>query len=107
MALTRAEVEALVRRFAERVREHIPVDEVWVYGSYAIGTPTDDSDIDVAVISPAFADHYWDNLEVLGRARDPDAFLIEPLGFPTHHRESPARGSFLEEILKTGFRVPV
>lgn len=103
---TRAEVDATVRRFITRVREHMPVDEVWVYGSYANGAPHEYSDIDVAVLSPAFAEDYWHGMKLLSHARVPDAITIEAIGFPTALRSCP-RGSFLEEILRSGYQMDV
>jgi predicted nucleotidyltransferase len=105
VALGRDQVEQIVRRFVERVRNKMPVEEVYVFGSYADGTPTDDSDIDVAVISPVFSSDYWTHLKMLSRARHPDALRIEPIGFSVEHRQSPPRGSLLREILRTGWRV--
>ena len=105
MALGRSQVEQIVRRFVERVQERMPVEEVYVFGSYANGTPTDDSDIDVAVVSPAFSSDYWTHAKVLGRARHPDALLVESSGFSVTHRQSPPRGSLLREVLRTGWRV--
>ncbi len=105
MALSRVEVEATVRRFAERLRQSVPVDEVWVYGSYARGAATDDSDIDVAVVSPELGRNCWEDTKALAKAVLPDAILVEPMAFNSAHRESPPRGSLLREILRTGWRV--
>ena len=105
MALSRAEVEATVRRFADRLQQSVPVDEVWVYGSYARGAATDDSDIDVAVVSPELGRNRWEDTKTLARAILPDAILVEALAFSTAHRQSPPRGSLPREILRTGWRI--
>lgn len=45
-------VDALVRRLATQAR--LPVEEIFLFGSYAWGRPTSKSDIDLAVVSSRF-----------------------------------------------------
>lgn len=45
-----SEALALAERFVQEARREYPIAETWLYGSFAYGTPTEDSDIDVAVI---------------------------------------------------------
>ena len=37
---------------AERLRQDYGAQKIWLYGSYARGTATEDSDVDLLVISP-------------------------------------------------------
>lgn len=47
----------------------IQVEKLILFGSYATGTAREDSDIDVVVISPSFADKgYWERIEILSDA---------------------------------------
>ena len=49
------EVREVIRRFAAAVASRgVHVDKVLLYGSYAAGRETSDSDLDVAVVSPDF-----------------------------------------------------
>jgi len=48
------EVGERVRAYVSRVERDIPVSAVYVFGSHAKGTETTESDIDVAIVSPAF-----------------------------------------------------
>ena len=94
-----------MERYLDRLRERIPVEAAYVYGSHARGTPTRHSDIDVAVVSSAFGDSYHRDLTALAAARPPDGAMISALPFTvTEHRTLP-KGSFLREIIKTGRRV--
>ena len=105
MALSRTEVEAMVSRYIARVRERIPVEAAFVYGSYAGGTPHEYSDVDVAVISPSFGPSLHKALSLLSRLRLPDAILVEALPFTSEEYHTLPRGSFLREVLRHGRRV--
>jgi uncharacterized protein len=105
MPLSRAEVENLVKRYVARVREQIPVEAVYVYGSYAHGHPHEYSDIDVAVISPGFPPGLHQALSLLSRARRPDAGILEPLPFTSEEYHDLPPGSFLGQVVKHGWRI--
>ena len=106
MALSQAEVVRRLQRFIARVSKQVPVKSVYLFGSYAEGRASDDSDIDVAVISPAFGKNRHQDLALLSRCRIPDALEIEALPFTEQElRELPA-GSFLREIIRHGRPIP-
>src|SRR5438270_8359403 len=43
----------VIRRFAREVAEKFQPDKIILFGSYAYGTPHEDSDVDILVIMPA------------------------------------------------------
>src|SRR5881227_1551235 len=43
----------VIRRFARQVVEHFQPDKIILFGSYAYGTPHEDSDVDILVVMPA------------------------------------------------------
>jgi predicted nucleotidyltransferase len=43
----------LIRRFARQVAERFHPDQIILFGSYAYGTPHEDSDVDILVVMPA------------------------------------------------------
>ena len=43
----------VIRRFARQVAEKSQPDKIILFGSYAYGTPHEDSDVDILVIMPA------------------------------------------------------
>jgi predicted nucleotidyltransferase len=43
----------MIRRFARQVAEKFHPDKIILFGSYAYGTPHEDSDVDILVIMPA------------------------------------------------------
>ena len=44
---------AAIRRFARQVAERFRPEKIILFGSYAYGTPHDDSDVDILVVMPA------------------------------------------------------
>ena len=87
-----------VKRFAEVVRQHLPVCDVLLYGSYAKGRPRRYSDIDVAIVVDEYSGDLLDMKARLFRLRRQIDVRIEPLLLERKH--DPAR--FLDEIARTG-----
>jgi predicted nucleotidyltransferase len=44
---------SVIRRYARQVAEHFLPEKIILFGSYAYGTPHEDSDVDILVIMPA------------------------------------------------------
>ncbi|NPV53820.1 MAG: nucleotidyltransferase domain-containing protein [Firmicutes bacterium] len=84
------------------LQKTLPVERVILFGSYAKGTPQPESDIDIAVISPAFGQNPWEDRKRLYRTiifekLEPS---IEPHPFAPVDMKTPP--SLLREILRTG-----
>ncbi len=74
-------IQASLDRFIALAQQWVEIESVYVYGSHAKGTATKWSDIDVAVISPAFApDIFQARVWLLGLAAQVDD-RIEPTPF--------------------------
>jgi uncharacterized protein len=103
---SRAEVEAVVARYVDALREQgMEVDWVYLFGSYLRGTAHEYSDIDVVVVSPGFADKpLWERPMITGRA----AYLtfkdtgesVQALAKTPEEVANRNPASFLDEILK-------
>lgn len=87
-----------VKQFAEVVRQHLPVCDVLLYGSYAKGHPRRYSDIDVAIVVDEYPGDLLGMKARLFRLRRSIDVRIEPLLVERKH--DPAR--FLNEIARTG-----
>ena len=63
-------VVALVERFVRELQQRgIQPQQVILYGSQAAGTATEDSDIDVVVVSENFSGKsYWQRIDILAEA---------------------------------------
>lgn len=102
MAVTQTEVDKQVRRFIERVQEHVTVTHVYMFGSYAKGIADEHSDIDLAVVSPDFGEDRREDLVLLSRSRLPDSLRIEALPFTLQEHEKLPPGSFPREVRRNG-----
>ena len=98
-------VRALAKEYANIVKQVFPVDKVILYGSYAKGTATSSSDVDICFFLNDFngkrrVDIIGELLALCGRYK---GAYFEPNAFPTSEIE---RGNpFVKEILMTGIEV--
>ena len=74
-------VRSSLEKFVETIRGSIRVSAVYLFGSYAKGKATSDSDIDVLVLSPDFGEDRLENLVFLMKARRGIDLRIEPHAF--------------------------
>ena len=91
-----------VKRFLAAVQQRRRVEAAYVYGSQVKGTSTEWSDIDLAVISPDFADPFQERLALMRLAAQIDD-RIEP--HPFTPQDFDASNPLASEIRKTGVRV--
>jgi predicted nucleotidyltransferase len=101
-----AEATAAVRRIVRRYEQELkrmgyPSEQVLLFGSQALGTAEEGSDIDLLVISPAwFGLSERERLEILGVAA---ARVLEPIqarGATREEIETGRLSSFLRQVLK-------
>ena len=50
--IMRKEHQQILQTFADKVRTKYPEAQVWAFGSYARGTATSESDMDICVVIP-------------------------------------------------------
>lgn len=99
-------IEREIRAYvAELKKENLPIASVYLFGSYAKGTPRDTSDVDVCIVSPQFTD-FFDTLQYLWRRR-PRHSLIEPIGFAPRDLMDENDTALTREIKRTGIKVSV
>jgi len=79
----------------------IPIEAVYLFGSYAKGTANKDSDIDVALIVNHFDGDFFDIIPPIWRLRENVDFRIEPHVIA---RDTDYAG-FLDEIQSTGIQI--
>ena len=68
--MVRDAVLKTVRRFKKELESlGVQVDQLILFGSHAVGTAREDSDIDLIVISESFSDKgYWERIDILAEA---------------------------------------
>lgn len=87
-----------IKDFAHAVSKEFTVKKIVLYGSYANGTPTENSDIDIAVIVDKYNGNILKaNSKLFAIVRDIDV-RIEPILLEEEYDKS----GFVESILKNG-----
>lgn len=92
------EAIAKLRQYKKLLSEHFDIREVILYGSYATGTPGEDSDIDVAIVVDQVKGDYFSITPLLWKIRRQVDERIEPMLFETGKDAS----GFLSEITLHG-----
>jgi len=91
----------IAEEYAKLVLKNIKPIEIILYGSYAKGTATEDSDIDIAVIVSKLVSDYLDSATMLYQLRHQIDNRIEPILL----EEASEKSGFLEDVRKTGYRI--
>jgi predicted nucleotidyltransferase len=94
-------VDKAVNSYIADVKHAMPIDKVFLFGSYAKGTAREDSDIDLCFFSSSFDRPPAEKvlLKLFALKRNYNIF-IEPHAFPTS--ELTNDNPFVKEILRTG-----
>ncbi len=99
-------VEKIAAEYIARVGQVLPVERAFLFGSHAKGRADAGSDIDIAVVSPAFDGMpRVEGFVLLMREARPFNADIQPLPFTPRDLEEPL--GILEEIVKTGMEIAV
>lgn len=103
MVTTKDGVDAAIADLIDRLSGGIRVEAVVLYGSHANGVPHEDSDIDVAVVSPDFEGvALWRRQEIISDLTVHRNRNLSPIGYPSSEYRNPGPHSFLGEIVRTG-----
>lgn len=98
-------IDSLVVKYIKLLKEkYSNIEAAYLFGSYAKGISTEDSDIDLALIFRSLDETYRFNLQVqlmLLAAEIDSRIEPHPISFEDFNSESP----FVAEIKKTGIEV--
>ena len=105
MVQKRQEIKKIITRYIDELDKlGIEVSQVILYGSHAKGIPMEHSDIDVAIVSKAFAKlDIFERQELLSRAHHQFNIPIEPIGFTPEQLRK--KQGFVREILENGVTI--
>lgn len=92
------EIVEKVEAFSWRVQECYRPEMIVLYGSYAVGTANENSDIDIAVICDSVSGDFLKNSAELFRLRRDIDLRIEPVLIESDDKAT----SFYNDILKNG-----
>lgn len=96
----KSDVKKLVKSYCKKLEQKdIPIQKIYLFGSYAKGHPRADSDIDICIISPIFQDKVEGTMTLM-KLRGDDELLLSPVGFRPDEfvNENP----FVWEVKQTG-----
>ena len=106
MAVDNETVMRIISQYVSDVKATLPIDKVYLYGSYANGTAQWDSDVDLCFFSNNFTTertmHIIEQLYRLKR-RYNKYICLEPNAFPLSELEND--NPFVKEILRTGTEI--
>ena len=92
-----------IEKFIKEIKKKYTVEAIILFGSYAKGTESEDSDIDIAIVSADFDDIYDCMAILMGMTWDIDA-RIEP--HPIKKKDfDEVSDYFVKEIIDTGIKV--
>jgi len=95
------QIEEVIYRFAEELKKEIPVEKILLFGSYAEGESTEESDIDVIVVSPAFEKgKYIKHMQYLFRKALKVSSLLEPIPASPSEIKNADKRVFLGQVVK-------
>lgn len=101
---TATEIRKIVKAMVALLTENnVPVEKMILYGSYANGMPRAYSDIDVAVISPAFRGKKLIETQAeLAKILAKYLAMVEPVGYSPDAFRTAELETLLGEIKRTG-----
>ncbi|MDN5331761.1 MAG: hypothetical protein PWP45_986 [Tepidanaerobacteraceae bacterium] len=106
MVKTKDEIMKIIGDYIDKLRKHIKINRVILFGSYAKGEALKSSDVDLAIVSEDFGKmSFFERLELLYKCWNYD-IGADLLGYtPEELEEMANKISFVSEILKTGIDV--
>jgi predicted nucleotidyltransferase len=96
--MDKSEVISKLSKYKTLVSKHFDIENMILFGSYARGNQSEDSDIDVAVVVNSIDLDFFAYAPLLWKLRREIDDRIEPVLIEKSKDES----GFLEDILKTG-----
>jgi len=100
---TRKQISQTILKYAEYLKKEYNINGIYLYGSYAKGNNTEDSDIDVAVISEDFTGDIIEDTFCLMKLRRKFDYRIEPHPFlaAEFNEDNPDA----REVIQTGIKI--
>ncbi|NLC77295.1 MAG: nucleotidyltransferase domain-containing protein [Clostridia bacterium] len=101
--IDKKQIEKIVLDYGKMIKEEMDVKHIYLYGSYAKGNNSSDSDIDVAVVGDDFSGDIIEDTMLLMRIRRKIDYRIEPRPFRT--ADFKPTDPLAKEIMETGIKL--
>ncbi|MCX5846646.1 MAG: nucleotidyltransferase domain-containing protein [Deltaproteobacteria bacterium] len=113
MAKATPKIRSIINRYIKNLRDMgVPVERVFLFGSHASLEAGEESDVDLAVVSPLFdvsplfeRMSLWDRAGYLGKAAWDIPYPMDVLGFAPSQVRKATPGTLLNHILKHGIEI--
>ena len=69
MPIDKEKAIQIAKKYKDLVAEHLPLKALYLYGSYSKGNPTEDSDIDIAVVVERMSGNYFEDTPLLWKLK--------------------------------------
>lgn len=90
----------IAKAYKAEVMSHFPVVDVYLYGSYSHGSPTSESDIDIAVVVAHRDEECGGRIPMLWKLGRRVSYLIEPVLLALDE-DNP----LYADVIRTGIRI--
>ena len=98
------QIKKIIFEFINELKKNnIPVDDVFLFGSYAKGNYTSDSDIDLLIVSPIFEGDKIEDRKKIRKFVLKISSCLEII--PCSREEFQDKTPFIEEIIKNGLKI--
>ena len=104
MAQVPTQVINSIKRFKQSIKSGLNVKKVILFGSYARGNYTDNSDIDVCIIAENISNNYLAMLQIAPKVIDIDV-RMEPVVFSNEEFSESNLYGLLKEVKNYGIEV--
>lgn len=100
---TKENIDSIIHSFLDSIKNEIRIDKVFLFGSYARGTSSKYSDIDLAIVSRDFEGvRFFDRKRLIKYIVKVNTDIqLHPFKLEDFTTDDP----FVEEIIRTGIRV--
>jgi len=97
-------ITEIAKKYQKKLESYgVPIDSLYLFGSYAFGEENKWSDIDLAVVSPVFGVDTLSDRVFLMRIRDKETKLVEP--HPISTKTFNDTSNLLVRNIKQGIRI--
>lgn len=93
-----------IKKFGERVSTELNIKKIFLFGSYAKGTYSEESDIDICIIADNVDNSFLATLRIAPKIIGID-LRIEPLVFSVKEYEENSDFGILKEIKEKGIEI--
>lgn len=100
---SKADLNMVISEFVSLVSDEFPLNEVYLFGSYARGNAREYSDIDLAIVSDKFEGIRFFDKQKLNKYLLKSSYDIEVHPFKTE--DFTIENPFVKEILETGVKI--